>query len=205
MPVQPAITLLHTAAWLICGIYATIPAYWIIVHRWTRQWREARHKLKVLAPIWMLMWLAAWAVSAPWRSQPLYERPATWMAAPLLWAVSATLYLRGGHELSLSRVIGRDELEPARRPPQLITTGAHALVRHPLYLGHICTMLGLCLATRSSACYALFLFALLSGYWMVKLEEQELSERFGQAWVAYKATTPCILPRRMGRRTLPRA
>ncbi len=205
MTLPHAITLLGTAAWLLCGIYATIPAYWILVHGWARRWREARYKLKLLGPLWMLMWLAAWAVSAPWRNLPLYERPATWMAAPLLWAVSATLYVRGGHELSLMRVIGRDELEPTRRPPQLITFGTHALVRHPLYLGHICTMLGLCLATRSTACYALWVFALLTGYWMVRLEERELSERFGKAWIAYTATTPCILPRRTGLRKLPRA
>jgi protein-S-isoprenylcysteine O-methyltransferase Ste14 len=200
-----AITLLGTAAWLLCGIYATIPAYWILVHGWTDRWRTARHKLKVLAPLWMVMWMAAWAVSAPWRGVTLYHRPATWMVAPLLWMVSATLYIRGGRELSLMRVIGRDELEPAGRPPKLITTGAHALVRHPLYLGHICTMLGLCLATRSTACFALWVFALLTGYGMVRLEERELLNRFGQTWLDYKSNTPCILPRWTERRRLPRA
>lgn len=200
-----AIALLDTTAWLICGIYATIPAYWILVHGWTDRWRAARHKLKVLGPLWMVMWLAAWAISAPWRNLQLYERPATWVVAPLLWAVSVTLYIRGGRELSLMRVIGRDELEPAGRPPQLITTGTHALVRHPLYLGHVCTMLGLCLATRSTACFALWVFALLTGYGMVRLEERELLNRFGQAWREYCSATPCILPRWTGRRSSPRA
>ena len=71
MTLPHAITLLGTAAWLLCGIYATIPAYWILVHGWARRWREARYKLKLLGPLWMLMWLAAWAVSAPWRNLPL--------------------------------------------------------------------------------------------------------------------------------------
>jgi protein-S-isoprenylcysteine O-methyltransferase Ste14 len=181
-------------AWLICGIYATIPAYWLMVHPFATRWRYARRKLSVLGPLWMLLWCAAWAVSAPWRQSALYEAPALWLAAPLFWSASALLYVRGGRELTLRRLIGVHELESAR-PQQLVTHGIHARLRHPLYLGHICTMLGWTLGAGTVACAGLLAVALVSGAVMLASEERELHARFGPAWEQYCRRTPRLLPR----------
>jgi len=68
-------------------------------------------------------------------------------------------------------------------------------VRHPMYLGHVCSMLGLSLAADSVACYGLFAFALVTGSIMVVLEERELHARFGSDWEEYCEQTPAIIPR----------
>jgi protein-S-isoprenylcysteine O-methyltransferase Ste14 len=185
---------LRIAAWIVCGVYATVPVYWIMVHGFAASWRGARYKFAVLGPLWVGMWGTAWGVSYPWRNMPLYRNATTWMAAPLLWAVSIFMYVNAGRELSFMRVIGLHELEPERHPKLLVTFGVHRLVRHPMYLGHVCSMLGLTLGAGSVACYGLFAFALGTGGIMIVLEERELHARFGSAWEEYCAQTPAIIP-----------
>jgi steroid 5-alpha reductase family enzyme len=190
--------LLRILSWIVCGIYATIPCYWMMVHPFAGRWRTARYKLAVLAPLWVGMWCAAWAVSYPWRDTLLFgnlvRNPAGWAAAPLLWAVSIFMYVNAGRELSWRVVIGRHELEPERHPKRLATGGVHRTVRHPMYLGHICTMLGFALGAGTAACLGLFGFALVTGAIMIVFEERELHRRFGGAWEEYCAHTPRIFP-----------
>jgi protein-S-isoprenylcysteine O-methyltransferase Ste14 len=185
---------LRNVAWLVCGVYATIPAYWMMVHPFAARWRTARHKLTVLAPLWVVMWCIAWGASFPWRDTPLYLNAGMWTLAPPLWAVSIFMYVRGGGELSLRRVIGHHELEAEGRQDTLVTFGVHRFVRHPMYLGHLCTMLGFTLGAGTLACFTLFGFALITGAVMIGFEERELHARFGVAWEEYCERTPAILP-----------
>jgi protein-S-isoprenylcysteine O-methyltransferase Ste14 len=76
----------------------------------------------------------------------------------------------------------------------LITFGVHRLVRHPMYLGHFCTMLGFVLGAGTLACFGLFTFALVTGAIMIAFEERELHARFGPAWEEYCEQTPAIFP-----------
>ena len=185
---------LRILAWIVCGIYATIPAYWMMVHPFAERWRAARYKLKILAPLWVVLWCIAWAASFPWRNTLLYHNAGTWVIALLLWAVSVFMYVNGGRELSFMRLIGQHELAPESHPKMLITFGVHRIVRHPLYLGHFCTMLGLTLGAGTLACFALFAFAVGSGAVMIRYEERELHARFGSAWEKYCEHTPAIFP-----------
>jgi protein-S-isoprenylcysteine O-methyltransferase Ste14 len=186
--------ILRLVAWLVCGIYATIPAYWMMVHPFAKSWRAARYKLTLLGPTWIVMWGIAWGVSYRWRYALLYNNPGTWVAAPLLLAISAFMYVNAGRELSFMRVIGRHELEPELQPKMLITFGVHSVVRHPMYLGHVCTMLAFTLGSGTVACYGLFAFALVAGSIMIVFEERELHSRFGSAWEEYCEHTPAIIP-----------
>ena len=140
------------------------------------------------------MWCVAWAISYPWRDSLLFNNAKMWIVAPLFWAVSIFMYVNGGRGLSLMRVIGADELEPEKRPQLLVTSGVHRRVRHPIYLGHICTMLGWAIGAGTVACFGLVAFALISGAAMIRYEERELHARFGEAWEEYCAHTPAIFP-----------
>jgi protein-S-isoprenylcysteine O-methyltransferase Ste14 len=167
-----------------------------MVHPFAERWRSARYKLRVLAPLWLAMWCIAWAASYRWRAETLYQFPLSWSAAPLLWAVSLYMYVHAGRGLSWRRVIGRHELEPERHPKTLVTSGVHNMVRHPMYLGHVCTMLGFALGAGTVACFALFAFALATGAIMIACEERELHRRFGPTWEEYCKRTPQIFPAR---------
>lgn len=184
-----------TIAWLICGVYATIPAYWLAVHPVAHRWRKAKRKFSLLAPWWMLLWVVAWLTSAPWRYDAIYVNPWLWILSVAFWCVSAYMYASGGRGLSLSRVIGKVELEPDRHEHRLVTTGVHARVRHPLYFGHLCTMLGWSIGAGTVACWALTGFYLATAAIMIPMEERELRARFGREYDDYAQRVPAFLPR----------
>ena len=56
---------LHTVAWVLAIIYATIPCYWLLVHPHIDFWRARKVRLSMVGPLWVLLWLAAGAIT--WR------------------------------------------------------------------------------------------------------------------------------------------
>ena len=87
------------------------------------------------------------------------------------------------------------ELEPESFNQELVTTGIRAKVRHPLYLGHFCELFGWTLGTGSLAVAALLAFAVVTGAVMIRKEDDELEQRFGQTFHEYRARVPGFLPR----------
>ncbi|RED99858.1 methyltransferase family protein [Marinoscillum furvescens] len=78
---------------------------------------------------------------------------------------------------------------------QLNTTGAYAVVQHPLYLANFIIWLGLALYPQN----ALFLALTVAFFFWVyrrifQLEEAFLKNQFGDTWRQWSAKTPTILP-----------
>jgi protein-S-isoprenylcysteine O-methyltransferase Ste14 len=76
-----------------------------------------------------------------------------------------------------------------------VTTGLHARVRHPIYLAHLCMLLGFTIGSGLSVDYALLGFTLIAGAVMIALEERELERRFGEEWREYKSRSGAIFPK----------
>jgi protein-S-isoprenylcysteine O-methyltransferase Ste14 len=187
---------LQTIGWVVCGIYATIPAFWLIIHPFADFWRKRyRAPLKVLVFVWIALWIAAWVASAPWRyaSLPLADT-AQFIAIPF-WCISLFIYFGGQRHFSFDQVIGRTELESDRHDQVLVTTGLHARMRHPLYFGHLCTMLGWLSVTRTTAVLGLLIFAVITGAAMIRAEDAELEQRFGDSYREYRSRVPAVIPR----------
>ena len=68
-------------------------------------------------------------------------------------------------------------------------------MRHPIYLGHLCEVLGWCVGTGLIPLYALALFAIITGSFMITLEDRELEARFGEQYRAYRRSVPAVIPR----------
>lgn len=182
--------------WIVCGIYATIPAFWLIIHPFADYWRKRfRAPLKFLSLVWIVLWIFVWALSSPWRYAML-PVSANWSLIALpLWAVSVFIYFGGQRHFSINQVIGRTELEADRHPQILVTTGLHARMRHPLYFGHLCTMLGWLAIARTEAVLGLLIFAVLTGTFMLHAEDAELEIRFGEAYREYRSRVPAVIPK----------
>jgi protein-S-isoprenylcysteine O-methyltransferase Ste14 len=104
--------------------------------------------------------------------------------------LGVTLITVGGIDLGQS-------LSPLPQPRDehtLMTDGAYALCRHPMYGGIIVTAAGLALFTGDEARLGLaaLLFFVLDK--KAALEEGYLEERYGAAYTAYKATTKKLIP-----------
>jgi protein-S-isoprenylcysteine O-methyltransferase Ste14 len=96
---------------------------------------------------------------------------------------------------------GRGTPFPMMPTQALLTDGPFRYCRNPMTLGAILAYLGIAVIARTTAGTAFVLgsAACLLAY-LKRLEEGELTERFGEAYLAYKRDTPFIIPRPPGRR-----
>ena len=188
-------SILHTFAWAIGIIYATIPCYWLLVHPHINFWRARRVRLSMVGPMWVALWIVAGAITRPWRTLALYRLAWPWIPAVGLILTGIAIYAGARRDFSTDQVLGRSELQPHCHEQRLNTSGIRARVRHPYYLGHLCELLGWAAGTGLAVLYALLIFTVITGGLMIAAEERELESRFGQAYRDYKRRVPSILPR----------
>jgi protein-S-isoprenylcysteine O-methyltransferase Ste14 len=186
---------LATLGWIACCIYATIPLFWLAIHPRIQYWRSHGSPYRVLMPLWMAMWVAAGAITFPWRHGRLYTTPLAWIPAAALFVCGLYLYRRSRHNFTGTQLSGHAELQPQRFEQRLVTSGIRARVRHPVYLGHFCEMLAWSVGTGLLVLYALSAFALLTGAIMIRVEERELEQRFGEQYRSYRQRVPAFFPR----------
>jgi protein-S-isoprenylcysteine O-methyltransferase Ste14 len=179
---------------MIAGIYATIPAFWMLVHPFAEHWRRKGYGVKWLGPWWVLLWIIAWACEYPFRNSVLYEHAWAWLISAAPWTISAYAYSSSAKTFTLGRIIGRHEID-ANKPQELITSGIYSRVRNPLYSAHLCTVLGWAIGTGSTPAFACAAFYLVTLMIMLPREEQELRARFGDAYRDYEQRVPRLIPR----------
>jgi protein-S-isoprenylcysteine O-methyltransferase Ste14 len=91
---------------------------------------------------------------------------------------------------------GRGTPLPMMPTQELITSGPFRYCRNPMTLGTILGYLGLTIAAATAVGVALvLLFGSLLITYLKKVEDKELTERFGEPYLEYKRNVPFILPR----------
>jgi protein-S-isoprenylcysteine O-methyltransferase Ste14 len=182
--------------WIACLIYATIPSFWLVIHPRVEYWRSQRGSpYRRLIPIWIGMWLALGVITAPWRNLSLYTTPRAWVPAAFLFAAGVQIYRSSATGFSAAQLGGLPEVVSGHGEQRLVTTGIRGRVRHPVYLGHLCQMVAWSIGTGLVVCYGLTAFAVISGTVMIRLEDRELEQRFGDAYREYRQRVPAVLPR----------
>jgi protein-S-isoprenylcysteine O-methyltransferase Ste14 len=187
---------LQLIGWLACVVYSTIPAFWFMIHPFAERWR-ARHRSPyiLLLPAWVAMWVVVALITWPWRGILLYRADWAWCAAVLLFACGLYVYSRSGKNFSAKQLGGLPEVHAGNREQRLVTDGIRARVRHPVYLAHLCEMLAWSVGTGLAVCWGLMAFAVVTGAVMIRMEDAELEERFGDSYRAYRNAVPAVLPR----------
>ena len=113
-------------------------------------------------------------VSYPWQLLGL---------APLLGGVALELIADSAFKKH------RTTVKPFEKSAKLITDGVFYLSRNPMYLGFVLILVGMATLMGSLTPYAVIpVFAVLLDRVFVKVEERMLEEKFGQAWLQYKAS-----------------
>jgi len=178
------VLILRTAAWIAAVIYATIPSFWLLIHPFPAFWGARKSPLKLMGLMWLTMWLVVGWITAPFRGLLLYSTPFAILPGGLLLIIGCSIYFSMG-EFGFARLSGQPEIGSGK-PQRLITTGLHGRVRHPIYLAHLCNMLGCAIAS---------VFAILTGILLIRLEDQELERRFGEEFRDYRTRVPALAPR----------
>ena len=189
--------------WLACAVYSTIPAFWFMIHPFAEHWRARRRSpYVVLLPAWIAMWGIVALVTRQWRHISLYSDGWTWVPAACLFASGFYLYARSGKSFSAKQLGGLPEVHGGNRDQRLVTDGIRAHVRHPVYLAHLCEMFAWSVGTGLAVCWALTVFAVITGTAMIRMEDTELEKRFGDSYRAYRSAVPAVLPRMFAARQL---
>lgn len=186
---------LNFLAWVACVIYSTIPCFWFLIHPRADYWRSRkRSPYFILLPAWLVMWIIVAAATARWRRIALYSTSWPWIAAIPLFATGFWLYSQSRRHFSAKQLGGLPEIISGHHEQRLVTTGIRAHVRHPVYLAHLCEMLAWSIGTGLAVCYGLTAFAVATGAIMIRMEDAELEQRFGEEFRAYRARVPAVIP-----------
>ena len=156
-----------------------------------------------LPPLWVLMalfFLLYGSLSVgltivfglPWLA-PLPVIPSLAVGV-LLLAFGFGMYIWSIKSLSVRRAFGRELFKTAEEST-LVTTGAYAHSRNPLYLSATFLLLGWFCVSRFTPLAILTVLAFVHFMFVAKWEEKELTERFGKTYLDYKARVPFIIPR----------
>ena len=79
-------------------------------------------------------------------------------------------------------------VKPFQESAALITDGVYRISRHPMYLGFVLMLLGLAILLGSlTPLWVVPIFAIVMDRVFIVVEERMLAEKFGQAWLDYKA------------------
>jgi len=116
----------------------------------------------------------------------------SWIGLPLLVLGAAGL----GWCFQLLVLRGRGTPNPRMPPQALVTSGPYAWTRNPIVLAHAAALFGLCLFLRTLSGAALVLLLSIPVHFALRQEERSLEARFGDVYVAYKASVPRWIPRR---------
>lgn len=95
---------------------------------------------------------------------------------------------------------GLRSLFQERPSHQLIISGVHRYVRHPLYLGTFAFLWGFFLVKPHLSLLISNSIITLYTVYAITLEETKLVEEFGSAYRRYQATVPKLLPRLFNQR-----
>jgi protein-S-isoprenylcysteine O-methyltransferase Ste14 len=108
--------------------------------------------------------------------------------------IGATLWIRsifnfGADNLALLYVYHPEE-------GQIINSGIHSILRHPVYAGVLRVSIGLALLNGNANAIAFAILVPLGlASWVRLVEEKELIERFGQPYLDYRKHVPAFWPR----------
>jgi len=188
---------LDIAGLLVGSVYCTIPLFWLVFHPFVERWRKyGRKAYLVIVPAWGIFIAAAFALGWPIRHLHLYESNLlSWVIGVLFILAGLSIYRSASQGFDRRKVSGLAELEPDRHDQKLVITGIRTQVRHPIYLGHLCEVMGWTLGTGSLALCALLVFAVITGAIMIHQEDAELEERFGDLYREYRMRVPALLPK----------
>ena len=85
---------------------------------------------------------------------------------------------------------------PFNPPPALVVNGLYRIVRNPMHAGWTVSLIGVAVLMQSFTLLAIFLplFIIVHIVYLKFVEEKELENKFGQAYIDYKKKVPMFFP-----------
>ncbi len=186
--------------WLAVLTLISLPPailYWYLIHPFAGTWRKVGR-----LPTYLIVVTLCVAVGyGLWQIRDLllgvdygFNRWLTGLGV-VLYLFSVYIEIRCRKHLKFHILAGAPELS-SRNPGRLIDQGIYSQIRHPRYVALGFGMSGAILFMNYLALYVLLVASVPLVYGLVLIEERELRERFGQAYVDYSRQVPRFVPSR---------
>jgi protein-S-isoprenylcysteine O-methyltransferase Ste14 len=174
-------------------------AWWFIVHPFVAFWRRVgmRWAFGVIIATMLACTAGLFLIRRPLLGADLGWHWPLFAAGAVLLVMAASLGMKRRRHLTFRILAGVPELEPDGRGGVLLTEGPYALIRHPRYVEVALGVVAYALMANFVGAYLVALATIPLLHVLVLLEERELSDRFGDAYAAYRARVPRYIPRSM--------
>ena len=188
--------ILAACHWWIAGLWAAFLVYWAIAAIFVKRAADRTAFRRGATMRFVLFLLVFATVAFARRSADLQAFQWKAFHSVPMAATGAALATLGAMVAFAARgVIGRNWGSPGTRKTntELVTHGPYSLVRHPIYTGILLMMVG----TAVGLSPAWWLVAIAAGIYFVtsaRAEESYMTERFPEAYPAYKARTKMLIP-----------
>ena len=181
---------MDTARYVVALItIVTVPSailFWLVVHPNVRLWRRLGLSLSYTAYL-----LREPILSVDFGTNYLLVA----LAMPI-YGAAAWLSVRIRRHLTFRTFVGVPELTARSDGGGLLTEGVYARVRHPRYVAVLLALISFALFSNYLALYLLLPIGAAGLVLIVRLEERELVERFGDEYETYRERVPMFMPRR---------
>ena len=197
---------MDTARYVVALItIVTVPSailFWLVVHPNVRLWRRLGLSLSYTALVVLMVGVAAGAylLREPILSVDFGANYLLVALAMPIYGAAVWLSVRIRRHLTFRTFVGVPELTARSDGGGLLTEGVYARVRHPRYGAVLLALISVALFSNYLALYLLLPTGAAGLVLIVRLEERELVERFGDEYETYRERVPMFVPRR-GRMT----
>jgi protein-S-isoprenylcysteine O-methyltransferase Ste14 len=179
---------------------ATFPfaiGYWYIIHPFVHFWRGRSGWWVVLVVVALLGANVgvAWIWRAPLLATAYAVGSAHWTIAAICYAIAIGIELRCRRYLKFHILAGMPELAADGHGGTLLQEGIYARIRHPRYVSVTFGMLAAAIFCNYFSIWITTIVLLPALYGIVIVEERELRDRFGEAYVEYSRRVPRFIPR----------
>jgi protein-S-isoprenylcysteine O-methyltransferase Ste14 len=186
------------AYWLAVLTLLTLPGallFWYLIHPFAATWRRLGRlpAYTIILALWTLLAYVLWLVREPLLRVRYGFNP--WLAAlaVVLYAIAVYIEIRCRRHLKFHILAGGPELS-RDDPGKLLDQGIYSRIRHPRYMSLMFGMTAAALFMNYQVVYLMLLACVPLVYGIVLIEERELKQRFGDAYVEYSRQVPRFIP-----------
>lgn len=171
--------------------------YWFLIHPFAAFWRRLGRlpTYLIVFAVYAAVGYGFWLIREPALQVRYGFNPVLSSIGLGLYLISVYIELQCRKHLKFYILAGAPELSKDN-PGQLLDEGIYGHIRHPRYLSLLFGMTGVALFVNYQGIYLLLLACLPAVWLIILLEERELRDRFGQAYVDYSERVPRFVPRR---------
>jgi protein-S-isoprenylcysteine O-methyltransferase Ste14 len=187
----------YVLAFLVIASFPPSLLLWLAIHPFAPFWRQ-------LGAVWTYVILGlpvvgymvgAWVFRKTLLVLDLGTNVITMILAGIAFGAAVLLKRRVMAQLRFARLSGIPELSKEKYPGKLLTEGIYSRVRNPRYIEALLWVTAYALFANYLGAYIVVALCLPLIYFVVRLEERELRERFGTAYEEYCRRVPRFVPK----------